>query len=404
MADFWKGPRRWVVAGAVVVLAGGAFGAWRYLYPRESTEDAQVTGHVTPVSSRVAGTVTAVRVHDNQAVRAGEVLIEIDPHDYQIAVQRAEANLAAAEASAKGARAEIPMTSTTSGSQVHLAQAATGSAEAAQHAADREVEAAQAKVHAAQSHVAELSAIAKRTTQDLERLKPLIAKDEISKQQYDAAVAAQQAAEAAAESAQASVSETQANVAVADARRVQAASTVAQAQAQTQAAATAPQQVAMTQARAQTAEAQVLQARAALAEARLALERTTVLAPVAGIVSRKSVEIGQVVQIGQPLLALAGLGDLWVTANFKETQLERMRPGQPVTISIDTYGQPYSGRVDSIAAATGATFSLLPPDNASGNFVKVVQRVPVKIALAAGQNAAATLRPGMSATVTVYLK
>ncbi len=200
------------------------------------------------------------------------------------------------------------------------------------------------------------------------------------------------------------MSEAQANVAVAEARRAQAASTVAQAQAQTQAAETAPQQVAMTRAHAQTADAQVLQARAALEEARLALERTTIVAPVAGIVSRKSVEIGQVVQVGQPLLALAGLEDIWVTANFKETQLERMRPGQRATISIDTYAQAYTGHVDSIAAATGATFSLLPPDNASGNFVKVVQRVPVKIALEAGQNTTATLRPGMSANVTVFLK
>jgi membrane fusion protein (multidrug efflux system) len=404
MAAFWKGPQRWVVAGVLIVLGIGAFVAWRYLSPRESTDDAQVSGHVTPVSSRVAGTVTAVHVVDNQAVKAGDVLIEIDPHDYQIAVHRAEANLAAAEASAKAARTEIPMTSTTSGSQLHLAEAAAGSAEAAQKAADREVEAAQAKVRAAQSHLTELSAMATRASQDLDRQKPLIAKDEISKQQYDTAVATQQAAQAAVDAAQASVAEAQANVAVADARRTQAAGTVAQAQAQTQAARTGPQQVAMTQARAETAEAQVLQARAALAEAKLALERATIVAPVAGIVSRKSVEVGQVVQVGQPLVALARLDDIWVIANFKETQLEGMRPGQRATISIDTYGQPYTGRVDSIAAATGATFSLLPPDNASGNFVKVVQRVPVKIALAAAENTAATLRPGMSASVTVYLK
>jgi membrane fusion protein (multidrug efflux system) len=246
--------------------------------------------------------------------------------------------------------------------------------------------------------------VATRTSQDLERLKPLVAKDEISKQQYDAVVAAQHGAQAAVESAQASVTEAQANVAVAEARRVQAGSSVAQAKAQTQAAGTAPQQIAMTEARAQTAGAQVLQARAALEEAKLALNRSTVVSPVAGVVSRKSVEIGQVVQIGQPLLALTGLEDIWVTANFKETQLERMRAGQPATISVDTFGQAYKGHVDSIAAATGATFSLLPPDNASGNFVKVVQRVPVKIALEAGQNTAATLRPGMSANVTVYLK
>jgi membrane fusion protein (multidrug efflux system) len=252
--------------------------------------------------------------------------------------------------------------------------------------------------------LAETTATARRTSQDLERLKPLIAKDEISRQQYDAAVAAQEAAQAVADSAKAAVNEAQANVSVAEARRSQAASALVQAQAEAKAASTAPEQVALTRARADTADAQVLQARAAVDQARVTLERTMIRAPGGGIVSRKTVEAGQIIQPGQPLLALTSLDDVWVTANFKETQLDRMHAGQAADVDVDTYGRTFSGHIDSIAAATGATFSLLPPDNASGNFVKVVQRLPVKIALAPGQNSAGLLRPGMSATVTVYLK
>ena len=404
MAGLAQTRRRWILGGAAVVLIGGGFLLWRHLFPRESTDDAQVSGHVTPISARVAGPVIAVHVVDNQAVKAGEVLVEIDPRDYQLALERAKADLAAAEAGAAAARTEVPIMSTTSGSQVDVAHAATGSAAAAANAAMREVEAAKAKRQAAQARLAEVTATATRASQDLERLKPLIEKDEISRQQYDAAVSGQQAAQATVESARAAISEADANIAVAEARREQATGALAQARAQAQAASTAPQQVAMTKARADTADARVLQAGAAVNEATLALERTSIRAPVAGIVSRKTVEVGQLIQVGQPLLALTSLDDIWVTAHFKETQLDGMHAGQRAEIDVDTYDHAYTGHVDSIAAATGATFSLLPPDNASGNFVKVVQRVPVKIAIDHGQNEADLLRPGMSATVTVFIK
>ncbi len=404
MAGLVQSRRRWILVAAAVVLIGSGFLLWRHLFPRESTDDAQVSGHVTPISARVAGPVIAVHVMDNQAVKTGEVLVEIDPRDYQLALERCKADLAAAEAGAAAARTEVPITSTTSGSQVDVAHAATASAEAAANAATREVEAAKAKRQAAQARLAEVTATATRESQDLERLKPLVEKDEISRQQYDAAVAAQHAAQATVESARATVSEADANIAVAEARREQASGALAQARAQAQAASTAPQQVAMTKARADTADARVLQARAAVNEATLALERTSIRAPVAGIVSRKTAEVGQVIQVGQPLLALTSLDDIWVTANFKETQLDGMHAGEHAEIDIDTYNHTYTGHVDSIAAATGATFSLLPPDNASGNFVKVVQRVPVKIAIDHGQNEADLLRPGMSATVTVFIK
>ncbi|HWB17732.1 MAG TPA: HlyD family secretion protein [Vicinamibacterales bacterium] len=397
--------RSWLLAGGAVIVLVAAFLLWRHIWPRESTDDAQVAGHVSPIATRVGGTVTAIHVKDNQQVHAGDVLIEIDRRDYELAVSQAEADLAAAEAAARAARANVPVTSASAQSEMHVTEAGTGNAEAAQRAAEREVDASQAKLTAARAHLAEVTANATRASQDLARLKTLVAKDEVPRQQYDMAEATAKATDATVASAQAAIHEAEANLAVAESRRDQAAGTLAQAQAQAKAAATAPQQIALIEARAAAADAQVMQARAALDVAKLNLERTTVRAPSNGLVSRRSVEVGQVVQAGQPVMALTALDDVWVVANFKETQLDEMRTGQPAAVSVDAYdGRTYRGHVDSIAGATGATFSLLPPDNASGNFVKVVQRVPVKILLDEKQDQAAPLRPGMSVTATVYLK
>ena len=298
----------------------------------------------------------------------------------------------------------MPITNATSRSQLNVAHAGASNAEAATVAAGREADASKAKLQSAQARVAETTALAKRASQDLERLRPLMAKDEISKQQFDAAQAAADAARATAQSAAAGVSEAEANLAVAEAHRQQAEGTVAQAQAQESAAATAPQQVALTEARAAGAEADVLRMESAVEQAKLNLERTVIRAATAGVVSRRAVEVGQVVQPGQPLMAITSLDDVWVTANFKETQLRRMKPGLSADVDVDAYGRTLHGHVDSIAAATGATFSLLPPDNAAGNFVKVVQRVPVKIVLDKSGARDAPLRPGMSVGATVYLK
>jgi membrane fusion protein (multidrug efflux system) len=396
--------RPWILAVVVVALAAGGFFLWQHLNPSESTDDAQVAGHVDPVATRVGGTIKAIRVEDNQIVKTGDVLVEIDPRDYEIALQKAEADLAAAEAAASAARTGVPITSTTSKSEMHSAETGTANAQAAADASAREVDASKAKVTSAQARVVEAKANATRAQQDLERLKPLAAKDEIPKQQFDAAVAAAAAMSAAADSAAAAVAEAEANLAVSQSKVVQAQGVVSQAQEQAKAASTAPQQIALTQAQATAADAQVKQAQAAVDMAKLNLDRTTVRSPANGIVSRRTAEMGQVVQAGQPLLAITSLDTVWITANFKETQLRSMQPGQRANVSVDAYGKTFTAKVDSIAAATGATFSLLPPDNASGNYVKVVQRVPVKIVLDAGQDGAGQLRPGMSVDATVYVK
>jgi len=388
----------------LVILVGG-FLAWRYLSARESTDDAQVTGHVSPVAARVAGTITGIRVADNQAVKTGDVLVEIDPRDYQLAVQKAEADLAAAQSAEQAARADVPITSTTSKSGVTSAEAGTSNAEAAVQAADREVDAGRAKVESAKARRAEAAANATRAAQDLARLKTLVDKDEVPRQQYDAAVSTDASARAAVASADAAISEAEANLKVAEAHRVQAGGALSQAEAQAKAAGTAPEQIKLTEARAASAAAEVQLAQAALDQAKLNLERTTVRAPADGVVSKRTVEIGQIVQIGQPIMAITTLADVWVTANFKETQLRNMQKGQAAEVSVDAYGgRTFRAHVDSLSAATGATFSLLPPDNASGNFVKVVQRVPVKIVIDPGQDTSTVLRPGMSVTATVFVK
>ena len=267
------------------------------------------------------------------------------------------------------------------------------------------MEEAKAQLVATQARQREKEATATKNARDVERLKPLVAKEEISQQQFDAAVAASDAARAAADAATSDIAAAQTSIAAAQARAAQARAAVVRAQAGVQAAKTAPEQVQVTKSRADAAAARVKQAQAALAQAQLNLERTVVKAPSTGVVSRKSVEPGQVVQPGQPLLALVTLGDVWVVANFKETQLKNMRVGQRATVDVDALGgREFTGKIDSIAAATGAKFSLLPPENASGNYVKVVQRVPVKIVFDPGQDPEHLLRPGMSVGPTVFTK
>ena len=398
-------PRVRLIIGAVLLLVIGA-GVWVWMTAdRESTDDAQVDARVTQISSRVGGTVTKVAVNDNQFVETGAVLIELDPRDYQVAVDKARAELADAEATAVAAQNTIPITSTTAASQVTTARGGVAQAQSGVSASGKEVEAARARLTTAQAHVREFEANATRAARDVERLRGLLAKDEVSQQQFDTASAAADAQKAAVESARSQVAEAEAGIRVAESRLAQAHAGEQQAHAELQAAQTGPSQIAATRARASAANAHAQQARATLAQAELNLQYATVKAPARGIVSKKGINVGQVVQAGQPLLALVQIDDVWVTANFKETQLKDVRPGQRATFEVDAYGgRTFTGKVDSIAGATGARFSLLPPENATGNFVKVVQRVPVKIVLDPGQDPEHLLRPGMSVTPVVYTK
>jgi membrane fusion protein (multidrug efflux system) len=395
--------RVFLIVGLLAVAAIGW--AWWHYSGRESTDDAQIDAHITQIAARVGGTVRQVHVRDNQAVDAGTVLVEIDPRDYQIAVQHADAELAAARAAAEAARVNVPIARTESTSGVTAAQGGVAQADAARLAAEREIASAHARLASAEATARQRQAEANRATKDVERLKTLIAKDEISQQQYDAAASAAEAATASADAARAAVKEAHAAVDVAESRAKQAEAALDQAQASYRAARTAPEQIQATRANAEAAAARVQQAQAALAQAQLNLEHATVRAPTAGVVSRKTVEVGQVIQPGQPLLALVDLDHLWVTANFKETQLGDVRVGQRVRVEVDAIdGKTFTGHVDSVAAATGARFSLLPPENATGNYVKVVQRVPVKILFDPGQDPQRQLRPGMSVVPTVFVR
>jgi membrane fusion protein (multidrug efflux system) len=391
-----------LIGGAVAVLLVVAVVWFWATAGRESTDDAQVDAHVTPIAARVGGTVLRVPVIDNQQVDAGAVLVELDRRDYEIALDRARADLADAKAGAMAAAVNVPITSTTSAGNVATARGGVEEAEAGFSEAVQSVEAAKARLATAQARLREQEANATRAARDVERLKGLLAKDEISQQQFDAAVAAADASRAAADSARSQVQEAQLAISVAQSRVAGSRAGQQRATAELRTAETAPQQVTATRARAESAQARVKQAEAAVKQAELNLEYSVVKAPIKGVVSRKSVEPGQVVQPGQPLMSIIPLEQVWITANFKETQLADMRVGQPVTIKVDAYGgRKFKGHVESVAAATGSRFSLLPPENATGNFVKVVQRVPVKIVLEQGQDPEHLLRPGMSVTPIV---
>jgi len=363
---------------------------WRYLTSYESTDDAQIDGHLNPISARVSGHVTKILVNDNQFVEAGTPLIQIDPRDYQVAVDRAQADYEDAEAAADAAKVNVPITTVNTGSQMSSAEADVLAARAGVAAARQQYDSANSQLQGAQANNI-------KAQSDLKRYQELVGKEEISQQQYDQAVALAKWNAATVASAQAATAAAQQQVRQAEAK-------LAQAQANLRAAGTAPQQVAAIRARAAGAEATALQKKAQLEQAKLDLSYTVITAPVAGIVSGRTTEVGQNVQPGQELMKIINLDDIWVTANFKETQLRDMRPGQPVSIAVDATDKTYKGHVQSIAGASGALFSLLPPENATGNYVKVVQRVPVKITFDRGETRGHELRPGMSCEPKVWLR
>ena len=381
--------RMFIIIGVVVLLVAGFF-LWRYFNSYESTDDAQLDGHLTPVSARVSGHVEKLLVTDNQYVQAGAPLFQIDPRDYQVLVARAKADYDSAVAAARAAGVNIPITSTSTSSQLSSASAEIQAVEAGLIAARQQYDAANAQL-------AQADANNVKAQNDLARYKQLVSKQEISQQQYDQAYAAAQAGAAGVDAARASAAAAQQQIKAAQSRLVQA-------QANVRAAQSGPQQVSAMRARAQSAAATVEQKKAELDAAQLNLQYTTVLSPVNGVVTNRTVEVGQNVQPGQELMRIVNLDDIWVTANFKETQLRKMAVGQAVTISVDTTGKEYKGHLQSIAGASGAITSLLPPENATGNFVKVVQRIPVKITFDQGETREHVLRPGMSVEPKVWIR
>jgi membrane fusion protein (multidrug efflux system) len=346
-----------------------------------------------------------VLVDDNQSVKAGQVLVKIDAGDLQAALDQAKAAVALAEGEARSAGADVPRTTITvaSGNTNAEAQLAGAGAVLAQAQATYQ-QSQTADLALAQANVQKSAANAELAKADLARYTPLMEKGEISKQQYDAAKANAEATASALSADQQKLAQARQNVEVVRAQLEAAKARVQQAHAGVNAARGDVNQVRMRSADAQAKLAKVDQARAALAAAQLNLSYTEIVAPVDGVVTHKQVEAGQIVQQGQGLLLVVPLNNVWVTANFKETQLKNMKPGQKAYVKVDTYGKTFEGRVDSIAGATGSTLSLLPPENATGNYVKVVQRVPVKITLDPIPQEKAVLRPGMNADVTVMTK
>jgi membrane fusion protein (multidrug efflux system) len=345
------------VAIAVLVLLVVGFFVYRYMTSYESTDDAQIDGHINSVSARISGHVIRLNVDDNQYVQAGTVLVEIDPADYQVAYERAKADYENAQAQAVAAGVNVPITSVNTTSQVSASEADVNSARAGIKAAQQQFEAAKAQLQEAQANNV-------KAQNDLARYKQLVDKQEISQQQYDQATASAKASTATVEAARASADAAQATSALAEAQ----------------------------------------QKKADLDQAALNLQYTKIVAPVNGIVSNRTVEVGQNVAPGQELMEVINLDDIWITANFKETQLREMKVGQRVEVHVDANGRTYKGKVDSVAGASGARFSLLPPENATGNYVKVVQRIPVKIVLDQGSNNDHQLRPGMSVDPKVWIR
>ena len=384
--------RKIIVAVVIVVVVLAAVGIWWRSTYSESTDDAQVNGHLIQVSSRISGQVLKVDVDENQLVKAGDVIAELDPSDYQVAVEKAEAALASAQANAAAADVNVPITSVNTGANLSSAGANLSGSRAS-------VEQSQQQLDAARARVSQAKANSTKAQADLERYKPLVEKDVISKQQFDAAVAAADASKAALNDARATERAAEEGVKVAREREMQAG-------AQLKFAQTAPQQVAAQSARARQALAQVAQAQAELDQAKLNLSYTKIVAPEAGIITRKSVEINQNLAPGQNLLTLVSLEGLWVTANFKETQLKHMAAGQAVAIEVDSTGKTYRGKITQIGGATGSVLSLFPPENATGNYVKVVQRVPVRIDFTdlASEDSGHALRPGLSVEPKVRVK
>ncbi len=380
---------RWILILIAAIAVAGASLWWVRFQNYESTDDAQIEGHLDLVSSRISGTVFSInpKVENNRFVEAGTLLMELDPRDYAAELEHAKANLVTKVAEAHSAQVTVPIVDASAFGQLHSAEAAKAQALAG-------IESEQANLVAAQHKLQQDEAIYARAERDRVRYQALVEKHEISRSDYDARETEATAAAQAVEADRAAIVSREQKIA-------EARSLVVQREAQIEAAHIAPQQVTDARAKSESAGGHMEQARADLHSAQLNLSYTKIYAPVSGVIGRKTVELGHRVQPGQGLLVIVPLDDIWITANFKETQLKRMRPGQLVTIRVDTFGRDYQGKVESIPGAAGPLFSLFPPENSTGNYVKVVQRFPVRIRLDKDQDAEHLLRPGMSVEPTV---
>ena len=385
-------PRRWILLAALAVAVVAIALWWLRSLNYESTDDAQVEGHLDLVSPRVSGTVTYInpRVENNQFVNAGTLLLELDPRDYDAALEHAKADLDTSVAEARAAGVSVPIIDASSFGQLHAAQAAKAQAVAG-------VDSEEANLLAAKHKLQQDEAIYTRAERDRVRYEALVEKHEISRSDYDGRQTEAVAAAQALEVDRATVSATEQKI-------TEARNLVLEREAQIESAHIAPQQVSDARAKSDSAKGYVEQARADLHTAQLNLSYTKICAPVSGVIGRKTVELGHRVQPGQSLLVIVPLDDIWITANFKETQLKNMRGGEPVTIRVDTFGRDYKGKVENLPGAAGPLFSLFPPENATGNYVKVVQRFPVRIRLDKDQDPEHNLRPGMSVEPTVKVR
>jgi membrane fusion protein (multidrug efflux system) len=392
-----------VVLGGGLIVALVAAGFWLHYRYRVSTDDAQVDGHIVPISAKVYGSVLEVPVNDNQQVKAGDVLVRIDPRDLQAKVDQEKAALALAQSQAHAADVTVPLTRDTTHNGTFGKSAALANAEAQVAQADAGIDQATTDQAIARSNLAAAQANNEKAQADLARMRPLVAKAEISQQQFDSYTAAAKVTEAQLKAAQDRVQWSGQGIATARAAAAAAQARVQQMRAELAQSTAGERQVLVSSAQAVSAAARVEEARANLAAVELNLGYTTIVAPADGVVTKKSVEPGQIVQPGQALLAIIPLKDVWVTANFKETQLANIRPGLTAEIDVDMYGRTIAGKVDSIAGGTGARMSLLPPENATGNFVKVVERIPVKIVFDSLPDGV-ILRPGMNVNATIITK
>ncbi len=388
-----RGKRRSLTLAAIVcsLLVIGALAFWLYSRTYESTDDAQVDGHINGISSRIDGVVMAVHGEENQSVQAGQLLVELDPSGFQVALDRAKAELLKAQAEVRAENPNLPIARSTSQTSISTSQSEVMNAEAGVAAAERDQAAAMSRLQEVEANNAKAQA-------DVERYKSLVDKNEVSRSQYEGVVATAKALAAAVDSARSS---SEAAQKVVEQRRAQ----LDQARSRmTLANVTAPDQIAISKANLQSRQADVLAMQAQVARAQLDLGYCKIVSPVAGVITKRSVEVGEHVSKGQTLFTVADLGNLWVTANFKENQLKQMHVGQSVTVSVDAFGQDFDGTVEAMPGATGSVMSLLPPENATGNYVKVVQRLPVRIRLKPGQQGLDRLRPGMSVVPKVWLK